>query len=302
MPERPVGVADAANADGVAEVSVIEAPSPLIVTTTTADPGTAGTSLAVTLRDLFPQSGNFKIRVEGETMRVTAGHGTGAGSFTVVRGIDGSTAAAHAIGVIVAQTVAVQVVTNVDASSIITYRGRFSTFKTPGRAAVSQKLCAIHNSNTSTVRVRVNRVKVDVLITAVKVVTIKPPVIRLCRFTAVPTNGTAMTKVPLDTRLVSNAQVTVWGDASADDTLSATTLTITIPANNVLSQVHAPRIFTAVGYELMDTHKFFEGEPDVELGPLEGLAVFLDAAVVTTGNPATDFWTASMDWDEYTVA
>ena len=77
---------------------------------------------------------------------------------------------------------------------IVSYMGRATTFITPGRAAVGQKIMAIHNATGCTVRVCLDRVTVDVLHTAVKAITIVPPVIRLQKFTAVPTNGTALAK------------------------------------------------------------------------------------------------------------
>jgi hypothetical protein len=147
--------------------------------------------------------------------------------------------------------------------------------------------------------VAVNRVRVDILSTAVKAVTIVMPVIRVVRYTTVQTNGTVLGKGSVDTALTSNASVTVTGDASADGTLSATTLTLT--PTSTIAQGYAPRVFTAVGYELMDTITFFEGSTDVILRAGEGLAVFLDNAVVTTGIPATDIYISSIDWNEYTT-
>jgi hypothetical protein len=183
---------------------------------------------------------------------------------------------------------------------ISSFYGRACTFKTPGRAATTQKILALHNATASSVVVCINRITVDLLSTVVKAITVVPPVIRCHRFTAVPTNGTALAKVALDTSQSSNAAVTAWGDASADGTGSATTLTVTIPANSMLAQVYAPRWITAAGYEPVDTASFFYGEPDITLRALEGVVVYLDAAVVTTGNPATDMWVASVDWEEYT--
>jgi hypothetical protein len=183
---------------------------------------------------------------------------------------------------------------------IVSYSGRVSTFITPGRAAVGQKLLALHNATGSSVIVCVNRITVDVLHTAVKAVTIVPPVVRIHRFTAIPTNGTTLTKTPMDSSQSSNASVTAWGDASADGTGSGTTLTVTIPAGSCLHQKYGPRVFTAVGYEPIDTAPFFEGEPDITLRALEGICVFLDQAVVTTGNPSTDRWISTIDWEEYT--
>ncbi len=51
--------------------------------TTATSAGTAVTSLPVADRTNFPQSGNFDILVGGTQATVTAGHGTGAGTFTL---------------------------------------------------------------------------------------------------------------------------------------------------------------------------------------------------------------------------
>jgi hypothetical protein len=82
----------------------------LAETSTTADPGSGGTSLAVSNRSKFPQSGRFRLVVQQsesdksnrEIMYVTAGHGVGSGTFTVGRGLEGTTAVAHATGSYVA--------------------------------------------------------------------------------------------------------------------------------------------------------------------------------------------------------
>jgi len=186
---------------------------------------------------------------------------------------------------------------------IVSYQGRTTTFVTPGRAAIAQKVFAIHNATGSTVLASVDRITVDLLTTVAKLATVLPPLIRMHRFTVLPTGGTALAKATLDTAGATNAAVTLWGDSSADNagagTSSATTLTVTalVPP---LSQKYAPRMFTVAGYEPTDTAPFFHGEPDVTLRPLEGLCVFLDMATVTTGNPATDKWVVSCDWTEYT--
>jgi hypothetical protein len=189
---------------------------------------------------------------------------------------------------------------DLDSKRNITFWGRACSFKTPGRAAVSQKILSIHNATGSAVLVDVNRIRVDVLQTAVKAVTIAVPVIRAVRYTTVQTGGTVLAKGTIDTSQSSNASVTVTGDASADGTLSGTTLTLT--PTSTLGQGFAGRVFTAVGYELMDTITFFEGKTDITLRAGEGLCLFLDAAVVTTGIPATDSYIASVDWNEYTLA
>jgi hypothetical protein len=51
--------------------------------TTATSAGTATTSLPVANRSVFPGSGNFDILIGGVAATVTAGHGTGAGTFTL---------------------------------------------------------------------------------------------------------------------------------------------------------------------------------------------------------------------------
>jgi subtilisin family serine protease len=56
----------------------------------------AATSITVSAFNLFPPAGNYHIRIGAETLLVTAGQGTL--TWTVTRGVDGTTAAAHANG------------------------------------------------------------------------------------------------------------------------------------------------------------------------------------------------------------
>lgn len=309
MPTRPTGVTDNANAAGIVDVDVIERPSYDITTTTTADPGAAGTSLAVTLRDKFPQSGQFKIRVEAEVMLVTAGQGTGAGSFTVTRAQDGTTGVAHASGVTVAQVVGVQRVEPVDGSRIVTYKGRINSFRTPGRASTSQNILSLHNATGSLIKVRVSKIWFDVIHAAAAGIapTIIAPIIRVWKVTVLPTNGTALTKVPLDSTLASSASVTVLGDASADGTGSGTTLTATLPAGTFAAQEAIPRMLVvgtsaSTFEETLDRAVFFQEDGSfITLNALEGIVLNVSAAT-TTGNPTTDHYVAGLEWEEYTVA
>ncbi len=185
---------------------------------------------------------------------------------------------------------------------IVSFSGRTATFVTPGRAVAAQKVFALHNATGSTVLLSVDRLTIDLLTTVAKLATVLPPIVRVQRFTALPTGGTALAKTGMDTAGTSNASVTAWGDSSADNagagTSSATTLTIT--AGAVIAQKYAPRMFTVAGYEPIDTAPFFHGEPDIILRALEGVVVFLDMATVTTGNPATDKWIVTCDWTEFT--
>jgi hypothetical protein len=185
---------------------------------------------------------------------------------------------------------------------VISFKGRACTFRTPGRAGTAAvPIFTIHNATGSTILADVTRISVDLINTAVRAITVEPQLIRLQRFTVLPTNGTALTKVAMDTALSSNASITVKGDASADRTLSASALGGTFPANNIISQEYAPRNFTAVGQEAADRCEFLEDPASVvTLRALEGLAVMADYNAAAT-NPATDFWAVTCEWFEYTT-
>jgi hypothetical protein len=179
-----------------------------------------------------------------------------------------------------------------------TFKGRACTFRTPGRGGTAgQKLFAIHNATGSSKVVYVYRITVDMACTVVKAVTVLPPIIRAWKVTVLPTNGTALTKVPEDSSLTSSSSVTVFGDASADGTGSGTALTATLPAGMILSEEFAPRMITAAGYEMMDRAEFFVDVEPVVLRALEGIVVFLDYTLATQ-NPTTDMWTVGCRWTE----
>lgn len=187
-----------------------------------------------------------------------------------------------------------------DASRLITYEGRCSTFRIPGRAGTAgQKLFSIHNATGSAVVVDVNEIHVHCTATVIKAVTVLPPAIRLYRVTVLPTNGTAAVKVTRDTSQSSSASLTVLQDASADGTSSATALTATLTTQAV-SGCFADRMITAVGTDLYSRREFLGGAHEyITLRPLEGLVVMLDY-VLATQNPVTDMWMVSCDWTEYT--
>ena len=177
------------------------------------------------------------------------------------------------------------------------FKGSTATFRTLGRAGTAgQKIAAIHNATGSSIKVKVRKIRVDMFATVVKAVTIAPPIVRIWKFTAVPTNGTVLTKNKIGGTTTSNASCTVWGDASADGTGSGTTLTVTLPAGTILDQQAAPRIITAVGEVDVFTMDF--DYPDfIELDALEGVCVFLDYTLATQ-NPVTDMWMTSIQWQE----
>lgn len=180
---------------------------------------------------------------------------------------------------------------------LVSYRGRCTTFRTPGRAGTTgQKLFAIHNATGSSVLVDLEQVTVDLVQTVIKAVTVLPPIIRLSRFTTLPTNGSAGTKTPEDTALTSSASLTLWQDASAEGTSSGTTLTIT--SGSGLTQEFAPRYITAVGYEPADRVEFLGAGP-IMLRALEGVVLEL-VYTLATQNPVTDMWVATAKWTEWT--
>jgi hypothetical protein len=111
----------------------------------------------------------------------------------------------------------------------------------------------------------------------------------------------------MDSANSSNAAGTVLGDASADGTGSASTLTATLPAGTFISQEFAPRILVvgtsaSTFYEMFDRETFLDSDLDyLTLNALEGVVVYLDYAVAA-GNATTDFWIAGVEWEEYTVS
>lgn len=190
-----------------------------------------------------------------------------------------------------------------DSKRAISYRGRASTFRIPGRAGTAgQKLFSIHNATGSTILVDVDKIKVDLVQTVAKAVTVLPPIVRLYKVTVLPTNGTVVTKVARDSALSSSAALTVLQDASADGTSSATALTATLPAGAVVEGEFAQRLITAAGYEVGDAIYFLkEVDELITLRALEGLVLTLDY-VLATQNPITDMWIVTCKWAEYTAA
>lgn len=177
------------------------------------------------------------------------------------------------------------------------YRGRAASFSTPGRAgAAGQKLFSMYNAAASGLVVTIESIFVDLTQGAVIAVTVRPVVIRVYRVTVAPTNGTAVTKVALDSSLAPSGSVTVLADSSADGTLSASALTATLPAGNILTQTYAARLITAAGYEPFDRETFFGGSGDnVVLRPGEGIVVMLDYTLATQ-NPSTNQWIVTTQW------
>ena len=188
---------------------------------------------------------------------------------------------------------------------ITTFNGRASTFRVPSRAAATQNVLSLYN-NSATVIVAVNRILFDMYQLTAGALTVHPPIVRTSRFTTLHTNGTAVGKVGLDTTQTSDSAVTVLGDASADGTSSGTALTVTIPANNVLTQEFGSRIAGGAGtnpiFEPADRMEFFVGQPDVILRQGQGInlhLVFQTAPVAGTATVGLHY-IGVVDWEEYT--
>jgi hypothetical protein len=172
---------------------------------------------------------------------------------------------------------------------------RANSFRIPGAAGTTgQKLLTLHNATGSTIFVEVQKIYTDVMFTAAKVVA--PPIIRVHKITVLPTGGAACPKVALLPSTSSSSSVTVLQGASAEGTGSA--ITATIPASSIITQIHAPRALTLVGYEPYDRSESCEDDPIV-LGALEGVCLNLDYSVATA-NPTSDIWLAGIVWEEFT--
>ncbi|WP_439947179.1 hypothetical protein [Streptomyces sp. BBFR109] len=92
-----VGTLTAGSSETITETFLSDSASKPAATTLSAAVSTTGaTTISVTSASGFPGSGNYNIQVDSEVMTVTGGQGTT--TWTVTRGVNGSTAATHASG------------------------------------------------------------------------------------------------------------------------------------------------------------------------------------------------------------
>lgn len=178
-----------------------------------------------------------------------------------------------------------------------TFRGRATTYRSVGRAGTTaRRLLAIWNATASGKVVYVNQLSIDFANLAAQAVTVIPPPVRVYRITAIPTNGTALTKNAKDTALTSNANVTLYGDASADGTNSASALTATTTAGTALVQEFMPRLITGAGYEMADRMELLN-DRGIVLRADQGLVLSLDVTLATQ-EPTGMLIIAGIDWYE----
>jgi len=179
----------------------------------------------------------------------------------------------------------------------VLYTGSAATFRTVGAAATTQNLFTIENTAGSAVLVGVRSLVMQLDATAV--LTAVMPLVKTTRI-AIPTGGTTLAKVALDTSQSSVANVIVRG-ATASDGGGATAITAT--PGGIIWQQYGMRVHTAVGqiaspdYPLLPS--LVSGSPLV-LRPSEALLVQVVAAAGTS-NPATNHWFVQCVWEEFTV-
>jgi len=299
MPGVDVGVTDTTQAAGVIGVDVSLRPSPDQTTTLTADPGTTGTTLAVTANVKFPATNGYFIRVDNEYMFVTAG--AGSNSWTVTRNVNppstasGSPGVAHSIGATVSLMVGVQRVSPI-LERIVTFQGMVASFRTLGNAASPQNLFTIENGAGSTVLVAVKKLSVEMDATAV-LTTVAPEFVTT-RPTGLPTGGTQMTKTGgYDTALTSNASVILRG-ATASDGGAATAITATAGGTRLYHQFQM-RQPTAVGQILPDDWNCIPlqcYDDPVILRANEALLVQIIGTAAS--NAATNHYVVKCVWEE----
>ncbi|MFG3287269.1 hypothetical protein ACGF3G_00395 [Streptomyces sp. NPDC048179] len=91
------GTLTSASSQTITETFLSDSASkPAATTLSAAISTTSATSITVTSAAGFPSSGNYNIQIDSEVMTVTAGQGTT--TWTVTRGVNGSTAATHSGG------------------------------------------------------------------------------------------------------------------------------------------------------------------------------------------------------------
>ena len=300
MPGVDVGVTDTTQASGVFGVDVALRPSPEQTTTITADPSTAGTTLAVTSALRFPSTNGYYVRVDNEYMFVTAGAGTT--SWTVTRNVtppstaSGSPGVAHSIGATVSLMVGVQRVSPV-LERLTTFQGVVAGFRTLGSAATPQNLFSIENGAGSAVLVAVKKLSVEMDATAAQLAV--APEFLTTRPTGLPTGGTAMTKTGgYDTALTSNASVIVRS-ATASDGGAATAITATAGSTRLYHQ-YQMRMPTQVGQMLADDWNCIPlqcYDDPIILRASEALLVQVIGTAAS--NAATNHYVAKVIWDEF---
>jgi hypothetical protein len=297
VPGAFINSTSVAAAAGVYPVEVVLAPSSDLATTTTADPGTTGTTLA--LNAAIPGAvAPYWVRVDDEYMYVTAG----TTSLTVVRNArppsttSAGAGVAHSIGATVFMLVARERISPVRESMIL-FDGIVAGFRTLGNAATPQNLFSIENGASSTVLVAIKRLAVE-MDTTTALTTVAPEFL-VTRPTALPTGGTAMTKGGQDTALTSNANVVIRA-AMQTDGVTATAITATAGTARLWHQFQTRQNAVTSNYlfgpELNLLPTLVEGDPLI-LRANQGLLVQIIGTAAS--NAAGNHYVCKVAWEEY---
>jgi hypothetical protein len=285
---------------GAASVGAMtqERPSATIVAALTVDPGTTNPgTFTFTSTAVFTTAfgtGQFKIKVENEIGLAVVASGT---TLTVIRGQDGTTNAAHGIGKTVAALGLVQYVAPISSRSV-SFCGALASFRTLGNAATPQNIFSIENAGGSAVILGVSRLTVEMDATAALLTVASE--FKTSRPTALPTGGTALTKVAIDTALTSSASVVARG-ATASDGGAATAITAT--AGSTMWHQYLLRQQTLVAqYEPTDYSLLPTDIADVDWVIVRAGEALLVQVVGTAGsNAATNHYVIKCAFFEYTV-
>lgn len=177
------------------------------------------------------------------------------------------------------------------------FRGVASTFRTIGSAAVPQPIFTIENLTGSGKLVYIRGLYLACDTTAV-LLTVACQA-DLQRTSAIPSGGTALTKVAIDTALSSNANVILRGGSSADGTNSA--ITAAVVAQGLIGRLFIPRQATAVGQVmqqfLIDLLPGYLLESD-SLLLRENQAIVIQITGTAASNAATNHYIVTCVWDE----
>lgn len=290
-----VGVTDAPEASGIADVNGVWLPDPLATTTITTDP-TTGTTLLITSAALLPGANNFYIRAENEVMLVTGG--AGSTTYTVSRGQMGTTNVAHAIGTpIYLMAYSQRVVPMVE--RITTFNGWVAAFRTLGTAATPQNLFSIENGSGSPVNIAVKRLSVEMDSTAA-LLTVAPEFVTYYQ-TTLPTGGTALTKVGTDSALSSNTSAVLRGGTASDGGV-ATAITATASANRLWHQFQSREqtlVAQSTSDDMMLMPVFSNDEPFILRA---SQALLIQVIGTAASNAATNHYVVKCAWEEFRAA
>lgn len=173
-----------------------------------------------------------------------------------------------------------------------TFKGIAGSFRITGVASTNHKLLTIWNKTGSTTLVKVK--KITLIVEDTGVLLTVAPLAELTRITALPTGGTVLSKVAIDSSLTADTNVEIMGASSADGTAS----TITATPGTRAWGAFKTRAGTAVGEYLYPEFdllpKLCETDPII-LTAVQGLCVDMVQASVTTAH-----YLLNILWEEYT--